>query len=286
MNPSTSLLLPPPELQGCVRAVISRDTTGSALSMTERLNRFPSTPLCTITWFLAGKAITVEPEEGVLLDRIVASGPLTRPVVTFNPGPVRAFMAIFYPSAWHQMCGLEPGDIVDRFIDPSRLGPGWKEMAQAVLQAPDDDERLALLAAFLRPRWTPAATQPAASWLERLKEAAHAGAGASARSIERRFKAIGGQPLRTLRRLTAPNAPWPTCMSPRRTANWRGPTSPPKPAIPTRLTCAVKCGRSPARRRPCWRAETKVSGSTGSGAKPSLSQVRLFRGSNRDMIAA
>ncbi|MTW14233.1 helix-turn-helix domain-containing protein [Pseudoduganella eburnea] len=201
MNPSTTLLLPPPELQGCVRAFISRDTTGSALSMAERLNRFPSTPLCTLTWFLSGKAITVEPEEGVLLGRIVASGPLTRPVVTFNPGPVRAFMAVFYPSAWHQMCGLDPGDIVDCFIEPSRLGPGWMEMAQAVLQAPDDGARVALLAAFFKPRWTPAATQPAASWLERLKEAAHAGAGASARSIERRFKAIGGQPLRTLRRL-------------------------------------------------------------------------------------
>lgn len=168
--------------------------------MAERLNRFPSTPLCTITWFLAGKAITVEPEEGVLLGRVIASGPLTRPVVTFNPGPVRAFMAIFYPSAWHQMCGLQPGDFVDRFIEPACLGAGWEEMAIQVLQAPDDDARIALLTAFLKPRWTPVAL-PQASWLERLKEAAHAGAGASARSIERRIKAIGGQPLRSLRRL-------------------------------------------------------------------------------------
>lgn len=200
MNPSTSLLLPSGELQGCVRAFITRDTTGATLSMPERLNRFPATPLCTITWFLSGKAITVEPEEGVLLGRIIASGPLTRPVVTFNPGPVRAFMAIFYPSAWHQMCGLEPGDIVDRFIEPACLGAGWQEMAEAVLQAPDDNARISLLAEFLKPRWTPGA--PAAvSWLERLKEAAHAGAGASVRSIERRFKAIAGQPLRSLRRL-------------------------------------------------------------------------------------
>lgn len=200
MNPSNCLLLPPPELQGCVRAFISRDTSGVALSTPERLNRFPSTPLCTITWFLSGKAITVEPEEGVLLDRVVASGPLTRPVVTFNPGPVRAFMAVFYPSAWHKMCGLEPGAIVDRFIEPGRLGEGWQEMTDRVLLAPDDGARIALLADFLRPRWTPG-PRPAASWLDRLNEAAHAGAGASARSIERRFKAIGGQPLRSLLRL-------------------------------------------------------------------------------------
>ena len=200
MNPSTRLAPPPPALQGCVRAFISRDTTGMALSMAERLNRFPATPLCTITWFLSGETITVEPELGLLLERVVVSGPLTRPVVTFNPGPVRAFMAVFYPSALYQMCGLEPGAITDRFAVPDALGEGWREMAGAVLRAPDDAARTAAVAAFLAPRWNPGG-KGAASWLDRLTEAAHAGAGASARTIERRFKAIAGQPLRSLRRL-------------------------------------------------------------------------------------
>lgn len=183
-----------------MRAFIARDTTQSLLSMSERLNRFPATPLCTITWFLAGETITVEPEEGVLLGRIVASGPLTRPVVTFNPGPVRAFMAVFYPSALHQLSGLEPGTIVDRFVAPDALGEGWREMANRVLHAPDDNARIALLADFLKPRWMAGGRQ-SGSWLDRLNEAAHAGAGASARSVERRFRAMAGQPLRSLRRL-------------------------------------------------------------------------------------
>lgn len=200
MKPTTCLLPPPPALNGCVRAFISRDTTNVALSMSERLNRFPATPLCAITWFLAGETITVEPENGVLLGRVVFSGPLTRPTITFNPGPVRAFMAVFYPSALHQLTGMEPGSMTDRFAEPGVLGDGWPQLALAVAQARDDDERIAAVASFLAPRWTPS-TQPAASWLERLKEAAYAGRGASARSIERRFKAIAGQPLRALRRL-------------------------------------------------------------------------------------
>jgi AraC-like DNA-binding protein len=200
MKPTTILQPPPPALNGCVRAFISRDTTPAALPVAERLNRFPATPLCAITWFLAGEAITVEPEEGVALGRIVLSGPLTRPAITFNPGPVCAFMAVFYPSALYRLTGRDVGALADRFMEPGVLGEEWSRMASAVLRAKDDGERIAMIVRFLAPQWTAGGHVPG-SWLERLKEAAYAGRGASARSIERRVKTIAGQPLRALRRL-------------------------------------------------------------------------------------
>lgn len=57
--PVARLLAPRLSLASCVRAYISRSTVGCApLADRERFNRYPASPLCSITWVLQGDVLT------------------------------------------------------------------------------------------------------------------------------------------------------------------------------------------------------------------------------------
>ncbi len=198
-------------LASCVRAFITRSTVEAPLvHAADRLNRFPATPLFSITWFIEGEVEMIEPPPPDPLpafERVIFVGPQTRPSITYNPGTVRTFMAIFYPQAMHALCGIEAPAWVNRWMPVvGALGQEWSDMANAVLTAPDDTARLAIIESFLEPRWQAVRpTDPlvgASDWVRHLAaQAAGSGFGHGVRNIERRIKAWAGLPMRTLRRM-------------------------------------------------------------------------------------
>ena len=208
------LLAPRLSLASCVRAYVARSTLEAPLAEpAQRLNRFPATPFCAITWFIAGEVEMVAPAVPTApWRRALLTGPQTRPSISYNPGPARAFMVLLYPQALQALCGIDLPACVDRWMPlADMLGPDWAALSDAVLAAPDDEARRQLVEAFLDPRWqqarrhgagTLAAGAMAADWVRHLGvQAAAAGWGNGVRNIERRIKAWAGLPMRKLRRL-------------------------------------------------------------------------------------
>ncbi|MFM9436209.1 hypothetical protein ACFDR9_003292 [Janthinobacterium sp. CG_23.3] len=208
--PSARLIAPRLSLACCVRACLARSTMDCApLLPWQRLNRFPASPLCSISWMIRGEAERAAPTPG--LEPMAAmqfAGPQSRPTVSYNPGPMQGFMVLFYASAMHRLSGLDMSVWVDRIVPlEEALGPDWVALARQVLAAPDDDARVALVERFLEPRWQGARGDDAlgvvGDWVKRLGvQVAAAGWGRGARNLERRVKAWAGQPMRTLRRMS------------------------------------------------------------------------------------
>ena len=63
-------------------------------------------------------------------------------------------MVLLLPDALHQLTGLEPETLTNRFVDAQAvLPPDWHPMLAAVQSQPDSASRLACLEDFLEPRW-------------------------------------------------------------------------------------------------------------------------------------
>lgn len=207
--PSTRLLAPRRSLASCVRACIARSTVEAPLTdPAQRLNRFPATPFCSITWFIEGEGKMLESSmPSAPFDRALLVGPQTGPCLTYNPGPVRVFMALFYPQALQALSGIDLPACVDTCQPLADvLGPDWITMSDAVLAAPDDAARMNVLEQFLDPRWQAARGHDSrgatGDWVRHLAvQAAAAGWGQGVRNVERRIKAWAGQPMRKLRRM-------------------------------------------------------------------------------------
>lgn len=206
-EPISRLSFPRKSLASCVRAYVERSTVAAPLAEAQdRYNHFPATPHCSVTFYITGEAEVVEPADAPR-ERIgvVFAGPQTRPLVTYNPGPVRVLMVMLYPQALHALCGVDVSAWVDRWAPVERaLGVEWQALAETVLAAPDDG--VALVEAFLEPRWQAArpggAGAMAGDWVRHMAaQAADTALGRGVRSIERRIKARAGQPLRKLLRL-------------------------------------------------------------------------------------
>jgi AraC-like DNA-binding protein len=208
---ATRVEMPAAPLRSCVRAYVFRNTVKAPLAdPAQRLNRFPASPLCSITWFMQGEAEMVDPPpvEQLPFTPIFLGGPRSRPIVSYNPGPIDAFSVMFYPDALHRLTGLDMVYCVDRFqLLPGVLAPEWVAIADAVLHAPDDAARVALVEDFLTPRvaelpGAPLRVNGGMEWIGRLAmQAASLRFGSGVRSVERRVKAWSGQPMRTLRRM-------------------------------------------------------------------------------------
>jgi AraC-like DNA-binding protein len=206
------LIAPRLSLASCVRGHIVRSTVGRPLlPPQQRLNHFPATSHCGITWFVEGSSQIVDPEgeHPNPLPTVVFGGPHTRPFISYNPGPVHVFMVLFFPQALHALTGIDLSLQTNRItpIESVIDGP-WLRLSEQVMAARNDDERVLLIERFLEPRWLVAREHGAArggllgDWAHALAaHAAAAGWGSSARSLERRIKARAGQPLRTLRRM-------------------------------------------------------------------------------------
>jgi len=216
--PSGTLWLPRASLSACLRGVMVRSTVGAPLSDAQRLNHFPATPLCSLSWWFTGCSHRVEPSQPgrmgqltdarqPLLGRWVFGGPFTRPSTSWCPGPVHGMMVMFLPDALHALTGLEPARFTDQLVDAaSVLPPEWLAMCAQVQDAPDDPKRMQLLEDFLEPRWQacrpglPLQAHRYGDWVTQLSQrAAVSGPGRSLRQLERRVKRWAGLPLRELR---------------------------------------------------------------------------------------
>lgn len=211
MDASTRLWLPPLALAGCVRAVMLRDTRGRGLDAVRRENYFPATPLVSLIWWLQGSGDWLStpgfcgpPAEPVRAP-VMLAGPFTGPTHTRNPGDIHAFKLLMLPDAFTALTGVALDGLVNRTVDARLVLPAaWQAWAADMPSAPDDDARLALLQAFLAPRWQAlGADRPGhryAAWTEALAvRAATSSAGRSLRQLERRIKAWAGLPMRELR---------------------------------------------------------------------------------------
>ena len=212
--PVTRLIAPRLALASCVRAYITRSTIGCDwMDAPQRFNRFPASPMCSVSWMTAGEAHMAGPTPGLemIIPQAFFGGPQSHPTLSYNPGQGSGLMVMFYPAALQKLSGIDLAAWLDRFGPLGEaLGPEWEALSRAVLDAADDDARIALIEAFLEPRWQAAraGAEPfgvVGDWVRRLAvQAAAAGWGGgvrTVRNVERRIKAWAGQPMRKLRRL-------------------------------------------------------------------------------------
>ncbi len=191
-----------------------RDTRGAGPVGNGGYNRFPPSPLCSITWFFEGQSEIVNaPANGAscprsaLLPRLAFSGPQRRPTVTRNPAGVHAMMLVLYPDAMSALSGLDVSAYVDRTVAADEvLDDRWQALCAEVFQAQDDARRFALIESRLSSWWQAARTgavqggRRLQDWLGAFAlRAAAFGAGRSPRQLERRMKAWTGQTLREMR---------------------------------------------------------------------------------------
>jgi AraC-like DNA-binding protein len=206
------LWLPRLSLSACVRGVMVRDTRGVMLAEADRLNHFPASPLCSLSWWFSGESEMVDFGQARdtrcrMPGRFVFAGPHQGPTVSWNPGSVHAMMLVLLPDALHSLTGLEADRWVNRLVDAAQvLPPDWMAMCEAVQSAPDDDARVQVIESFLDPRWQAARPQQALAahryhdWVQGLAlRAATSSPGRSLRQMERRIKQWAGQPMRELR---------------------------------------------------------------------------------------
>ena len=207
----TRLWLPPLALAGCVRGVMLRDTRGRGLSAAQRENYFPATPLVQLFWWAEGSSewlatpgFSAPPPERRHAP-VLLGGPFTLPTHTRNPGEISAFKLLLLPDAFVALTGIALDGLVNHVVDARELlPPDWLAWAARMSAADGDAARLALLEAFLLPRWQALGGQRPgqryADWTEALAmRAATSSAGRSLRQLERRIKAWAGLPMRELR---------------------------------------------------------------------------------------
>jgi AraC-like DNA-binding protein len=159
-SPLTRVGLPSAAAGALVRAFIRRDTRGCHLAGEQLLNRFPASLHCAITWLLEGDADQVscggQPQHA-RLPRCAIAGCHTHPVTTRSCGDVHAFMAVFYPDAFHALFGIDLAQLQNRSVDARQvLPPHGVELIDAVFLAGSDDERECLVERFVLAHGPPA----------------------------------------------------------------------------------------------------------------------------------
>ena len=216
--PSGQLWLPRASLSACLRGTMVRSTVGHVLTDAQRINRFPATPLCSLTWWFEGRSEALVADRPDTMPglrsrreaypgRWVLTGPHTRPSTSYCATPTHGMMVMFMPEALHQLTGLAPEALTDRMVDAQTALPrNWIAMCEAVQRQPDDAARMECLETFLEPLWQacrPAQmlqTQRYGDWAMHLAQRAAVSApGRSLRQLERRIKRWAGLPLRELR---------------------------------------------------------------------------------------
>jgi AraC-like DNA-binding protein len=209
----THLRLPNTKLASCVRAYVSRNTSGIALAPHEMFNNYAASPLCSIMWTIKGDGELVSkgglPVMQATPEKIYVAGPHTVPSVTRNVGELHGLMVFFLPDAFHALTGIDVVSLVNSFVPiADLLDTSWQHMANDVLIADDDGIRIQILETFLMARWEacrdqlPKPVPRHHDWvIDLATRAALTGVGKSTRQLERRVKLWSGQSLQRLRGL-------------------------------------------------------------------------------------
>lgn len=210
--PSRSrLLLPGPALGACIFAGAERDTRGASLPDADRFNYYPATPMTVVSWIFEGTLHMVEeggpaggPALGPALPRLVFSGPQSRPVASWSPGPVHALSVAFLPEAMGSLLGARIEAFVDRILPLAAVAPaGLLAACESLFALEALAELLPRLEASLLPLWRgPEAGSGAplmGDWIRSLLvRAAFSKAGSGIRQLQRRVKGWTGQSHRDL----------------------------------------------------------------------------------------
>ncbi|WP_158218941.1 helix-turn-helix domain-containing protein [Roseateles aquatilis] len=223
LHPDTvaRLRVPSLALDGCVYAYLWRDLTGAdALTEAQRNSWFPATPLCGLSWMLAGRVREIAPDGtvGDWLPASVVTGPRGGPK-RFECSPdARSFMVAMRPEALLALTGVDIGGLKDRLLSQTVFDdPDWRALDAAMLAARDEQAAQRTFEDFLLPRWRAVRGRVAAGgggpprgyagWMQHLAlRAVAAGHGRSVRQAERRIKQWSGQSLRALRLISRAEA--------------------------------------------------------------------------------
>ncbi|QNB00618.1 DUF6597 domain-containing transcriptional factor [Massilia sp. Se16.2.3] len=170
-SPVTRIWLPGAGAAGFVYAFIARDARGCGLEGAARLNRFPAGAYCSINWFLDGR-VDIVAHGGDTVRRPVArcavGGCQTAPFASENEGDVHAFIAMFYPDAFHALFGVDLAALQNRFVDALEVLPVHATaLLDAVFAAGDDDARRRAIEDFVA-RHGQAAALPVWTRMRRL----------------------------------------------------------------------------------------------------------------------
>jgi hypothetical protein len=162
---------------------------------------------CPKSLFLDGCSVlqASDGQRGAPLPDILFSGPQTKPVTSWNPGPVRAMALAFYPDAWEPLTGRCIEDLID-VIAPLAAADGGAlaRASAAALEADDCEESFQRFQDFLEPLWRGArsSSRPAnwaRDWAKSVSaRAALSIAGRGARQAQRRVKSWTGQSQRRI----------------------------------------------------------------------------------------
>lgn len=165
-TPVARLYQPRVDVSPFVWAFVVRDTRGCGLAGDDRLNRFPASMHCVLTWFLEGAAEMVSSagrQEGEVLSGCQLSGCHTDPVTSRNLGDIDAFMVLFHPDAFHALFGVDLAPLQNRFTDARAVLPArGVALVDAVFAARSDAERQALVERFVLEH---AAVRPLSPWV-------------------------------------------------------------------------------------------------------------------------
>jgi AraC-like DNA-binding protein len=207
---------PRPAVAGCVFCTIVRDTRGVALDHTQRFNFFPASPLCSVTWVLAGDWHLIDqpdrmerPWTGARLPDLAFTGAQLGPLVSWNPSETYAITIAFYPDAFSAMTGLDLSQFAGRTVPAEEVLPqpfleSCRNFFDAV-RRDDVETGLSVLEDKIAIMW--AGTRPAGSrpmrWIKDwsrslVLRAALTDLGRSTRQIARRIKSWTGVSQRDL----------------------------------------------------------------------------------------
>lgn len=201
-------------LASCVRAYVTRSTLGVPLQSDERRNFYPASLACAISWTLHGQTELVRVGDqmfnAMAPSPVMFTGPHLLPCETRNPGPVQFFLLLLMPDAFHALTGVHLLTHTNQHRPLNEvLGEDWQAMAESVLTASDDAQRIRLIEEFLLPRWKVARPRNWAPGSNTVTDWAHSlemryvtsSMGRSLRQVERRIKQWTGQTHRQLHRL-------------------------------------------------------------------------------------
>ena len=218
-------------------AGIARDTRGCGLSESQRWNFFPASPLCSVTWYFEGAAkygFFCNSKEldhiGEVLPKVFVTGPTSLPLASWNPGPVLALTAGFYPESWALLAGRPVAPLACRIANPQEAcSSDFAAILEEVAKQNDPVPAWALLERKLESLWQERrpASHPAprqlADWARSVfTRSMVSGAGRSVRQAQRRAIAQTGQTLRDLHKIVRRDAAFRASADAKRSgnANW------------------------------------------------------------------
>lgn len=198
------LVMPMASLSGCIFSYIIRDTRGVVLSDSERMNRFPASPLCAITWVMEGQTLLVPSQYALLA--ISFSGPQSEPILSYNPSSVYAVTVGIYPEALHLLSGIDISKFQDKTVPLETVFDGeLLEVFQDAFRGGFSPETKLAFESELVNLWRdkrreePKMPQMLQDWVRSLViRAATSGTGKGLRQTQRRLKNMTGQNQRDL----------------------------------------------------------------------------------------